>query len=354
MGTSLHGVWAQIRSPASREAFEDAVKKNVIKDAVLAQATHGSVITMALFQNLQNPLLKKYEFNAEEFVTTVGPALETFHEVLMKLGNELPTLLAEEPTQKDTEPDLVEKTESTDESIIRMDENFVKESLLGSNLWHDQGKENPDSLAGRLAKMTTEDAFDAFFYSAKLVLLGAPSKYRITVESCEVGEVALLNARAKVMDQNSNVDNVNESSELGAKESSESSEMNERVAAQIDVLYEVTHTYKQPVTADPLSSTENYRDLVGDTQETIDTPVEKETLPNVGMENSKILQSECPKEKNEADDTKYETILTTTLGVAVLEGWLNDGPDGKDLRWKVALLRDAHEFPHQPSITKIS
>jgi hypothetical protein len=51
---------------------------------------------------------------------------------------------------------------------------------------------------------------------------------------------------------------------------------------------------------------------------------------------------------------QYETILTTTLGVAVLEGWLHGGPDGQELRWKVALLRDADEFPHQPSVTKIT
>lgn len=324
--TSLQGAWTLF---SHQSAFEDAVKKNIIRKSILDQAKNGPFVTMALFQNLQNPLLKESQFDAEEFVQVVGPALENFHEVLWKLGNELPSLQTKE----------VKLTPDNAGTI------FTVDSLFGANLWREQADGDPDSLAGRLAKMTTKDAFEAFFYSAKLVLLGDPTAHRTTVESCEIGEVALLNARAMVMDQGNENERLDEDN---------LSPNRKKIAAQMDVLYEITHTYKQP----RMPIGEIYRDVVGDADNLNNATVDNNSS-NSGInaevgENSSAARNAADSSNEVKDSTQYETIMITTLGVAALEGWLKGDPEGKDLRWKVALVRDANEFGHVPSVVKIS
>ena len=91
------------------------------------------------------------------------------------------------------------------------------------------------------------------------------------------------------------------------------------VAAQIDVLYEVTNRFHEQV------------------------PVTSEQPP---------LQTSS---QNQPPELKTEHVEYTSLGVAVFEGWLDEGEAGSSrsedaeggsgLRWKVPLMREPIEFP---------
>lgn len=308
--TALQGAWSVIVDRDKRNALEEAAKKEIIKESVLARASNGSLLMFSLFQNLQNPLWKEYKIDFKEFIDSVGPALENFHDTLGRLRNQMPENMQEEKRLLD------EQLKKSDEEIISNAQNSMTETLLGVNHWQQQAKENPDSLAASFAKMTTPVCFDAFFYTSKMDILGAP-RGRLTYEegSCNVAEVALLNARAMVMDRETDDPKRFEYEEFRASEDPEPP-----VAAQVDVLYEITQTYQQVI---PLETSDGQQaDL------TIDT-------------------------KESSLSTKTERLSYTNLVVAVFEGWLHDGPD-KELRWRVAMLREPWEFPPAPpTITKL-
>ena len=168
-----------------------------------------------------------------------------------------------------------------------------------------------------------------------------------------MGAVALLNARALVLDKEDDAEKVMEHPEFKASEATNSTSTTERVAAQMDVLYEITHTYKQSIKDKNSATAEIYDNIA----ESNNFKVESESMQNKSDaaidEVSPVNHSTAVSTSTDENAKQYETILTTTLGVAVFEGWLHGGPDG-GLRWKVALLRDASEFPHHPSIVKVS
>lgn len=57
-------------------------------------------------------------------------------------------------------------------------------------------------------------------------------------------------------------------------------------------------------------------------------------------------------EKKDGEEAKEEgveeKVTITNLAVAIFEGWLHGGPM-KDLRWRLAMLREAFEFPNSAS-----
>jgi hypothetical protein len=130
--------------------------------------------------------------------------------------------------------------------------------------------------------------------------------YRYVPGSCTISEVALLNARAMYLREDES-DEVGEYSEFQA-EGDHEREL--PIGAQLDVLYEISHTFE------PISS-----------------PLDEE----VSTDNT-----------NEKGETKI-----TALGVAIMEGYLQGGPTN-ELKWKIAMLREASEFPMFPSTTVTS
>jgi hypothetical protein len=196
----------------------------------------------------------------------------------------------------------------------------LTEALLGTNYWRLKAEEDPDSPAGQLARMTTEVCLDAFYYTSKLdTICQSFETVKYVPGSCDIHQVALLNARALEIYPESN-------SELADVDANELPE-DPPIAAQMDVLYEVTHTYKQ----------------------TIGGPVIMEAV----SDDDEATGTTTPVEKKDdgKEEEKTETVSYTNLVVAVLEGWLHKGPE-KELRWKVAMLRDALEFPHHPPSVK--
>jgi hypothetical protein len=318
---AYQGAWTLMTEDSAKLEYHEAIKNQIIKEKVLQNSTIGSVITFCLFHNLQNPLFQKHKWDAQEFVVSVGPALQNFHDTLGLLRNQLPDHILQETHEQEEKEKAAkvgaEAEGSTSEEDVLSELSNVTEALLGTNYWRQQAEEDPDSPAGQLARMTSEVCLDAFYYTSKLDTISQSFEtVKYVPGSCDIQQVALLNARAL---------------EIYPEDKGEVTELSDgempddpAIAAQMDVLYEVTHTYKQTIG--------------GPT--TLETASDEEGTGTI-----------TPAGKKDDEEEKTETVSYTNLVVAVLEGWLHKGPE-KELRWKVALLRDALEFPHHPPSVK--
>jgi hypothetical protein len=290
----------------SRSAYEGWVASSVIKDTVLSRASNGAILTYALFHELQNPLFLRYKLDFAEFVEAAAPALENFHDTLGQLRNRL-----SENLQEDKES-LDEKLKLSNEEILeRSKGSNLTEALLGVNLWRQQAEQDPDSLAGVLSRMTTDACFDALFYTSKLDVLGRIQGSMLYHDSV-VNAIALLSVKASVVRD--------EESEYNEFQATDDLNKEFPVGAQVDVLFEVTHTFKAPA-----------------------SPIGETTVSEVNTDTSESIErrGEGDQASTSSDKSKMEV---TNLAVAIFEGWLHGGPK-KRLRWKIALIREAFEFP---------
>jgi hypothetical protein len=64
-----------------------------------------------------------------------------------------------------------------------------------------------------------------------------------------------------------------------------------------------------------------------------------------------VIPTKQDDDKNKAESEEKQTVTRTSVVVGVFEGWLNGDPQGKDLRWRVADVRPAWEFPFVPDTT---
>jgi hypothetical protein len=311
LSSACQGAWSLVVDEESRKAYEGLVKSSVIRDAVLSRASTGAILTYALFHEVHNPLFAKHRLDLEEFVSAVGPALENFHDVLGRLRNDLPDSL------KDVKKDLDEKLKLSDDEILKSSNGLnLTEALLGVNLWRRQAEQDPNSLAGMLSRMSTDACFDALFYTSKLDVLGRTHGSLVYQDSV-VNDVALLSARAALLrDPESEINEFQATDELTK---------DYPVGAQMDVLFEVTHTFK-PIP--PPVATEK-----------------AETESTAGATASPSDQSASPDPDAPAPaDGTPPPLEVTNLAVAIFEGWLHKGPTRR-LQWKLALIREAFEFP---------
>jgi len=251
-----------------REKFIKKLEKGTINESVIAQASSGPMMMLSLYNDLKNPLFKKCDFDPSQFLEGVGPALENYHNLSGALENELHRMLSkvkedgsdESNEKSDEESDEVkveikglskEERDAITSTISMIQKNLSPGQKLASAVlehdWMDDTKKDPDSMAGQLSQMLTEELFGHFQLSAKSAfLLRNQSKQLMFDEgSCTVNNVALLSARAfrcieEPGDESSEDENpdgpryeiVDDDAEVDQKESG--------VAAQIEVLYDVT------------------------------------------------------------------------------------------------------------------
>jgi hypothetical protein len=107
------------------------------------------------------------------------------------------------------------------------------------------------------------------------------------------------------------------------------------VAAQLEVLYDVTQEYIfQPPPGASSSSSSSSSTTAG-----VDG-------------NSDRGGSDSRSEANASDQSSstaegpMESMQRTIINVATIQGWLKGGPDDGQLRWKLALNRPPTEFPN--------
>jgi len=312
---------------SNRSDFIANLDKGTINEGVISQATAGPMIMLSLFHDLQNPLFKQTKFDVGEFLEGVGPALENFHNISGALENQLQTIISEddkidEEGKNTPEEDSKSEKEAVDETMSALGMPTLGALFpqgAGSGVskilkhdWMDDAKADPDSLAGQLSRMVSKELFQIHQVSSKtqFLLQNHARNVKFQEGSCLVNNVALLSARAFLCREKEAEVGVEapgptqyETFELDAEDGG-SEEKGVGVAAQMEVLYDVTQEF---------------------TVEKARTSIEAE-----GDET--------------AEDVGTETLQTTIVSVATLEGWLQRGPEG-ELRWRLALYRPAFEFP---------
>ena len=326
-------------SEPGRAEFIRKLDSGIINEGVISQATTRPFIMLSLFHDLESPLFKQYRFDAKEFLEGVAPALQNFHNVSGSLENQyhkirlnsLPDEVETTQTKTGENGDVAEESKGScneyaisgedKESVLSifrmykgtdyfssgMDEKEVS-SILNHD-WAIEAKRDPESLAAQLSRMLTCELFQVHQISAKTAFLlqNHERKFLFREGSCCVNNVALLSARAKICvpadrDEGESAESRHRKYQPVdyAMGDDEMEEKNAGVAAQIEVLYDVTHSF--------------------------------------------VPCQEKSKEEVEAKDSGSEALTTTIVSVATIQGWLKGGPEG-ELRWQLALHRPAFEFP---------
>ena len=359
--TTLEIIWSALRGVSSiawntedRRAMETMIEKGIIQDQVLQNSRHhsqvspggtGSVLTLALFDSLHhNPLWNRYGFDSSDFCKAVGPALANFHDSIFQLQQEETERMRERytkdsATKKSNEDGGSSSLESSvDEKDLKID--FEKST------WVDEAKANPDSLVASVVRMTTpaflqhlyESAVTEFLLREKLPapLLGHSNQSSNNTNddsnepiisfastyvkgSAKVGPVAILRARAM------EVEDPNEDYRFEEFKASDPDFGKDKlVAAQIDVLFEISCRFRESLSLRKLADIMLKKTLGGDIWKDED---DQETNSKGGI------------------DKQEELVQYTRLGVAVLEGWLHNSKENNNqLQWKVPMLREPVEF----------
>ena len=337
----------------SRSDFIEKLDRGVINEGVISQATTGPLILLSLFNDLQSPLFKRHKFDPNEFLDGVPIALSQFHNVSGALENEFYQIQkrcdddvvstsakssaenANEDKGESASPSEIDEKDKSD-SVDRVQEE-EKEHLLsiiemyrrdGAEMdekqvaailnhdWMDEAKKDPDSLAGQLSRIVTAELLQMHQTSAKTSFVLQRKKFLFEEGSSSVNNVALLSARAiscppeRKQGKNSEDDAEGRRFESTDGDSSNFDSSNTElsgVAAQLEILYDVRQQF----------------------------------VPEPG-DDSKI-QDESATDGQTASD-EVNPITTTAVNVATIEGWLNGSADG-ELRWRLALIRPAFEFP---------
>jgi len=315
---------------AVRDNFVETLNKGTIVPDVLSQADHGAAMVLALYNDLDSPLMKKYKFDANEFCEGVKPALENYHEVLACLENELYTKDGKKEGKSDTDISSDGENQSLDgdEKLDRHHRELIAGSfdqgaelermvkiLSSENMgdlydqnWTKEAEEDPESFAGKLKSMVTDEYFTYIQALSKTnqLLLDKNDALLYEEGSGEIRNVALLSARAKVIEdsteEDASIENIKDD-ELNLKEE-EVGDAKIPVAVQVEVLYDVQQTY------------------------------------------CPLLTKSSGEEKKESKNEEEKSVTRNNVWVGVFEGWLNGNPDGSsDVRWKLVLNRQAWEFP---------
>jgi hypothetical protein len=196
--------------------------------------------------------------------------------------------------------------------------------------WTEEAKKDPESLAGQLSRMVTKELFQIHEISAKTAfLLQNPARNIVFREgSCRVNNVALLSARACLFVERdaSEAETGNDGKApnpryeaIDYEPEDEDSRLKTAVAAQLEVLYDVTQEF-----------------TIEKSQES------SQESPASSDQNEKIEGANDS--ATDASSGETESTETTIVSVATFEGWLQGGPDN-ELRWKLTLHRPAFEFP---------
>jgi hypothetical protein len=347
---TLHGF---IFDDKTRHSFVDAVNKGVINPYILGQADMGFFVTLALHHNLNSEPLSKYknQFQAEEFLEGSEAALESFQETLYSLDKKVLKDVQEEwiKIQKleervdtnDTQSSMVEKganDKETDHQKDHMDEIFKKANMSLEKIelleqaisahgdWKAMAEEDPDSLYGQFYNMVSDPLLEAcknqFMQSVKHCFLLKIPRMDYELESGKIQDIALLSARAhEVIPEEDNEEEPKVSEmEVSDKAMTDDSlsngfEKSYPVAAQIEVIYNITQRFRRRIIS-PGNVSMNISSDAGKSDEEVNT----------------VSDVEEPEELQ-------------TAWVAVFEGLLHDGQKGETpLRWKLVDNRPALEF----------
>ncbi len=338
--SAMAGAVSLMSDQQHRDSYAAMKEKGIIREDEFWHGGTNCMLSMALvlalYQELDNPILKKYGFKADEFLEGVKLALENFHEVESRVENNLFQLIQPKPIPATEEIDST-KTEEDDSTVLKSnatldveaenyrfseDERTVLADLVRLEAFYGRTIDNAamidassplfnvlnwdwnDSLVKDFRLMVSPDFFKAS-QKGKAVgvmltrLQGVELKY--IEDSTIVANVVLLSARVMVEDNEGtkeiDYENISDD-ELNVRDAEDGRRAT--VAAQIEVLYDVKQQKK-------------FRKRTDDA-------------------------SEGEIESGFADFTEW------SLRVGVLEGYLKGFGEDKVLRWRLANVRDPWEM----------
>jgi hypothetical protein len=291
-------------SEDKRKLFANSVNSGVILPEILGQANLGYLRILALYDELDSPTLKS--FNVDEFLEGVKPALAEFHHVQASLQNKV-HVIAKEDNVDDQKRE--ESEELTVEKVLLASYANANDDRLRRVLnysWKKEVEKDSESDEARISSMVSAWFFESLQVGAKICYFMYPNE-TIQDGCVEINSVALLSARGILMHEEMEdwiIEEVKEKvttniEEDGAEEKESNVENLPVVVAQVEILYNVEQTFAK--------------------------------------------QDDDDDDENKTESEKTKTVTRASVGV--FEGWLNGDPEGNDLRWRVAEIRPAWEFP---------
>jgi hypothetical protein len=147
-GKAIGGALSLVTDQVHRDSYMKYIKDGIIRDDVFWQNgsnAMGPVLVLGLYSELDDPILKKYGFKAQEFLEGVKPALENFHDIEKSIDNKLFDLLNKAEGEQMTE---------AEEAVAKMNSDFLQGDTHGAAATNEaeQVEEGTD------AKMTDEEA----------------------------------------------------------------------------------------------------------------------------------------------------------------------------------------------------
>lgn len=344
--SAVAGAVSLVTDQEHRDAYVAMKEKGIIRDDVFwhggSNGMFSMALVLALYQELDNPILKKYGFKADEFLEGVKPALEHFHDVESRLENKLFQLMKPKPAPATDDNDTT-KTEVDDNTVLQgskavdaesetyglteNERNAMKEivrleasiSQMLTNATVDNASRTDasstlnnvinwdwnDSLAQDFRLMVSPDFYKANQKGKSFgVMLSKLKGMEVTYveDSTNVANVALLSARVMVEDREEtkeiDYENVSDD-ELNVRDAEDGHRAT--VAAQIEVLYDIEQQKKVRTWTDDLS-------------------------------------------EGETKESDYGELTERSLRVGVLEGYLKGFGEDKVLRWRLANVREPWEM----------
>ncbi|KAL7568463.1 hypothetical protein ACA910_012174 [Epithemia clementina (nom. ined.)] len=320
--------------------------------------------------------LKGIELEEEEEGEVIGRNYNRNKKINNVQGEDFLIKLMEKAIQQQQKQSVVNDDETKSQPNDKASSSSTSSSSVlaaaSKNNWAKEAQENPDSLVAAVVKMATPTFLQYLYDSTmKEVLLRkkhtipppslrnealkGPNKHSSSNDdhdaesesvfsfsstyikgSVKIGQVAILRARAMEIDVNNYYDSDLPYEEF--KASHPDFDKPKPVAAQIDVLFEISCKFRESFALSTLAGmlmNQHLGDSWNDDDEDDDDHDDSSTKPR--------------------KDNKDEIVQYTRLGVAVLEGWLynNNNNNNKnkvgmenlnELRWRVPMLREPVEF----------
>eukprot|EP01083_Nonionella_stella_P269456 911692_1 len=319
--SSIHSI---LFNQTSRDSFVDSIDKGTIKPAILSQSVFGSTLTLALHHDMTSDLFKERggDFNIEEFLVGVEPAIESFTETLYSLDNEKTALIKDQLKLLKKEEDSEAKSEkdNTQEHVVPAIDTEGIEEILQKVL------ESSSDLSEELSNMISSELLNAceMQFTASILhsyISGAP-RIKYVPGSCTILDSALLSARAKEVIPQEGEHEINKDDGSNMEDSSFSNGIDKQypVAAQVEVFYRMTQSFES--TTFKLGDTDN---------------------------ESKVSTGSDGNNDGDGDDDDVDVKEMETYWVAVFETYLDSGTgfgdsiEGGLLRWKLVDNREAWE-----------
>ena len=160
-------------SEDKRKLFAHSVNRGVILPEILGQANLGYLRILALYDELNSPTLKN--FNVDEFLEGVKPALAEFHKVCGSLNIKVSTIANEDNDDREEEKD---EKNTVEKAALEAYANASKDPRVRRLLkysWKKEAETNPESDEGRLMSMVTPQLFEKLQVGTKMSYLMDPN-----------------------------------------------------------------------------------------------------------------------------------------------------------------------------------